>query len=136
MKCETVASCRKITQLTNPVVFSPMTDRNKRANDVFTRYYNKLVEAIEEPLVLAAKLKSEGYIGRSAVRNMESARGVSDDEKSIKLLNDVESFLRVHDNAYGELEKIMSILEEEGGALKVVINSMQTMLKEGGSRVV
>ena len=30
----------------------------------------------------------------------------------------------------------MSILEEEGGALKVVINSMRAMLKEGGSRVI
>lgn len=86
--------------------------------------------AIEEPLVLAAKLRGKGYIGSSLVRYMQSAKGISDDEKSIKLLNNLESFLRVHDNAYGELEKLMFTMEEEGGALKVVINSMRTMLKE------
>ena len=100
---------------------------------MFTKHYDKLVVAIEEPLVLAANLKAKGYIGRALMRNLHSAEGVSNDDKSIKLLNAVESLLGVHKDAYSELETLMSILEEEGGALKVVINSMWTMLKEGGS---
>ena len=110
-----------------------LLDKNKRANDVFTKHYDKLVQAIDEPLVLAATLKAKGYIGRALMRDLQSAKGVPDDDKSIKLLNAVESLLGVHDDAYGELETLMSILEEEGGALKVVIKSMRTMLKEGGS---
>ena len=100
---------------------------------MFTKHYNELVVAIEEPLVLAANLKAKGYIGKHLMRDLQSAKGVSNDDKSIKLLNAVESFLGVQKDAYSELETLMSILEEEGGALKVVINSMRTMLKEGGS---
>lgn len=97
---------------------------------MFTKHYDDLRRAIEDPLVLAAKLKGQGYIGSSVLRNMRSVKGVSDDEKSIQLLNVIESLLTVHDDAYGELEKLMSTLEEEGGAMKVVIKSMRAMLKE------
>ena len=101
---------------------------------MFTKHYDKLVQAIDKPLVLAAKLKTEDYISRALMRDIESAKGVPDDDKSIKLLNAVEALLGVHDDAYGELETLMSILEEEGGrALKAVIKSMRRMLKEGGS---
>ena len=85
-----------------------LLDKNKRANDVFTKHYDKLVQAIDEPqLVLAATLKAKGYIGRALMRDLQSAKGVPDDDKSIKLLNTVESLLGVHDDAYSELETLI-----------------------------
>ena len=55
------------------------------------KHYDWLVVAIEEPLVLAAKLKAKGYIGRSLMCDIQLAKEVSDDDKSIQLLNAVEA---------------------------------------------
>ena len=95
-------------------------DKNKRAVEAFSKHSHKLAEAIaiDDPVVLAAIFKGHKYITGTLLKKLQSTKGESDAEKSIVLVNAIEKYLKsADDESYEHLQKIMAILDEEGGAL-------------------
>lgn len=85
---------------------------------MFSQHSHKLAEAIDDPVVLASILKEHKYITGTLLKKLQSAKGESDEEKSIVLVNAIEKYLKsADDESYEHLQKIMAILDEEGGAL-------------------
>ena len=105
-----------------------LDEQNRKARDVFGEHFAQIVEAIDEPLMLATTLKEKGFIGRPLYRRLQSTKGESDDEKSIAILSSIEALLSTSDDAFNHLEQIMVILDGAGPALRNITKKMRRML--------
>ena len=97
--------------------------------EVFTNHFHELVQAIDDPVVLASKLKQHKYISGTVLNELKTTIGVSKDMKAISLLGPIETFVKLSDEPRKELEKILDLLAEEEGALKLVVNKMRKELR-------
>ena len=50
---------------------------NRKVKDIFVKHFAQLVEAIDDPLLLATKLREKGLISRSLFRRLELTKGGS-----------------------------------------------------------
>lgn len=97
----------------------------------FRKVYGELVEAIQDPVYLAANLYSAGLIPL-AVRAEMTTPGVSRFEKNEKLLTAVESQIKVNPHNY---IRFLSVLSRDS-SLKPLIEKLQNALyREGGGHM-
>ena len=97
---------------------------------MFSQHRHKLAEVIDDPIVLASKLKEHDYISDTLHKKLQS-KGDSDEQKSIFLLDAIEKYLKyADDEAYEHLEKIMAILDKVGGTLKMITKKMRKELTD------
>lgn len=86
----------------------------------FRVHYDKLLNAIQDPVRLAARLFSQRVI-TSAVKEYMNVPGVARLEKNGKLLNAVETQIRTNPSAF---QLLMSALEEDP-SMQSVVESMK-----------
>lgn len=94
----------------------------------FRKVYGELVEAIQDPVYLAANLYSAGLIPL-AVRAEMTTPGVSRFEKNEKLLTAVESQIKVNPHNY---IRFLSVLSRDSSLEPLVEKLQNALYREGG----